>query len=224
MDKKALVLLSGGLDSGTALYYAKSIGFNEIYAISFQYGQKHTKELNMAKKLANDFGVKEHKIVNLDMSLWGGSSLTDNSLDIPDYEDNNKIPNTYVPARNMVFLSIAASYAESREIYDIFIGVSEVDYSGYVDCRQTFITAMENAINQGTVCAVSHNNPIKIHAPFINMKKSDEIKLGISLGIDYSNTWSCYKGTEKPCGRCDSCVLRKKAFKEAGFSDPLLDK
>lgn len=223
MNKKAVVLLSGGLDSATALYYAKSLGFTELYAISFMYGQKHNKEIEMAKKTAIKAQVKEHKIISLDMTLWGGSALTDNNISVPDYDANNKeIPVTYVPARNMVFLSIAASYAEAIQAQDIFIGVSQVDYSGYVDCRKEFIDAMENVINKGTVCAVEKNMPIKIHAPFMFMSKSDEIKLGLSLGVDYSNTWSCYKGTDKPCGTCDSCQLREDAFKNAGINDPLL--
>ncbi len=222
MNKKAVVLLSGGLDSTTALYYAKSKGFSDIYAISFLYGQRHNKEIEMSKKIVDRLNIKEHKIVSLDMSLWGGSALTDNNIDVPDFDENNKdIPVTYVPARNMVFLSIAASYAEAVGAQDIFIGVSQVDYSGYVDCRKEFIEAMENAINKGTVCAVENNMPIKIHSPFMFMTKSEEIALGKKLGVDYSLTWSCYRGSKLACGTCDSCVLRKKAFEEAGYIDPI---
>ena len=219
--KKAVVLHSGGLDSTTALYLAKSEGF-EVYTISFDYGQRHNKELQTALKASEIFGVADHKVISFNMSAWGGSALTDASIDVPDYDESNKeIPVTYVPARNMIFLSMAASYAEAIGANDIFIGVSQVDYSGYVDCRQTFIDAMEAAINQGTVCAVEKNSPIKIHAPFIDMTKAEEIVLGKRLGVDYSLTWSCYKGEEKACGSCDSCKLRLKAFKEAGYEDPI---
>ena len=218
--KKAVVLLSGGLDSSTALYLAKSEGY-EVYAISFNYGQRHKKELDFAKKIAKQASIKEHVIVNTNMNAWGGSALTDSNIDVPSGDINREdIPVTYVPARNMIFLSYAASYAESIGSQDIFIGVSQVDYSGYVDCRKEFIDAMENAINQGTVCAVKDNKKIKIHAPFMNKTKSEEIKLGVKLGIDYSSTWTCYNGYEKACGECDSCLLRLKAFKEAGYEDP----
>lgn len=219
--KKAVVLLSGGLDSTTALYLAKSKGY-EVYAISFDYGQRHDKELASAKKVAEIASVKEHIIVETNMSAWGGSALTDNKIDVPEGDEQRKdIPVTYVPARNMIFLSYAASYAEVIGAEDVFIGVSEVDYSGYVDCRQDFIDAMEQAINKGTVCGAEEGKPIKIHAPFINMTKAEEVKLGIELGVDYSQTWSCYRGEEEACGSCDSCILRLKAFKEAGYEDPV---
>lgn len=222
--KKAVVLLSGGLDSTTALYLAKSKGY-EVYAISFNYGQRHDKELKSAKKVAEVAGVKEHIIVETNMSAWGGSALTDQRIDVPEGDEKRKeIPVTYVPARNMIFLSYAASYAEVVGAQDVFIGVSEVDYSGYVDCRQEFIDAMEEAINKGTVCGAEEGKPIKIHAPFINMTKAEEIKLGMKLGVDYSQTWSCYRGEEQACGSCDSCVLRLKAFKEAGYDDPVIYK
>ena len=219
--KKAVVLLSGGMDSTTALYIAKSEGY-EVYAISFNYGQRHHKELDCAKIIADKAGVKEHIIVNTNMDAWGGSALTDATISVPDSNINrSKIPITYVPARNMIFLSFAASYAEVVGAQDIFIGVSEVDYSGYVDCRQEFIDAMENAINFGTVCAVEEGKKIKIHAPLVRMSKSDEIKLGIKLGVDYSLTWTCYRGEDLACGTCDSCSLRLKAFKEAGEKDQI---
>ncbi len=219
--KKAVVLLSGGLDSATALYLAKSQGY-EVYAISFEYGQRHDKEIACAGKLAKEAGVADHIIVKTNMEEWGGSALTDKEIDIPSGDENRKdIPVTYVPARNMIFLAYGASYAEAIGAQDIFIGVSEVDYSGYVDCRQQFIDSMENTINLGTVCAVEHNKKIKIHAPFINMTKSEEITLGMKLKVDYGLTWSCYRGEDKACGQCDSCVLRLKAFKEAGAKDPI---
>lgn len=217
--KKAVVLLSGGLDSATALYLAKSEGY-EIYALSFDYGQRHCKELNCARKLAKMAGAKEHIIVKTNMDAWGGSALTDKDIPVPQGDlENTGIPVTYVPARNMIFLSYAASYAEVKGALDIFIGVSEVDYSGYVDCRREFIEGMERAINLGTVCAVEFGKKIRIHAPFINMKKSEEIVLGMKLGVDYGSTWTCYNGDEYACGVCDSCKLRIKAFKDAGFED-----
>lgn len=219
---KAVVLLSGGLDSATALYLAKARGF-EITALSFNYGQKHNVELERASELAKKVGVTDHKVVQLKLSDWGGSSLTDASIDVENGDVNRTdIPITYVPARNMVFLSVAASLAEAIGAQNIFIGVSEVDYSGYVDCRQEFIDAMEVAINKGTVMGAENNMPIKIHAPFVNMTKSEEIELGMELGVDYSLTWSCYRGGEKPCGTCDSCLLRAKAFEDAGYKDPAL--
>ncbi len=222
--KKAVVLLSGGLDSSVALYLAKSEGFDEVHAVSFNYGQRHETELNHAKKVAQKAGVAAHKIVTLNLGDFGGSSLTDKNMEVEDGDVNRAdIPVTYVPARNMVFLSIAASYAESIEAQDLYIGVSQVDYSGYVDCRQEFIDAMEAAINKGTVMGAEAGKPIKIHAPFINKTKAEEIKIGMELGVDFGLTWSCYRGGEKPCGTCDSCLLRAKAFKEAGYADPAID-
>ncbi len=219
--KKAVVLFSGGLDSTTALYLAKSEGY-EVYALSFDYGQRHSKELDVARKAAKVAGVAQHQIVSLNLGAWGGSALTDQHLDVPvSQEENDEIPITYVPARNMVFLSVAASYAEAIGARDVFIGVSQVDYSGYVDCRQEFIEAMERAINMGTVCAVEKGEPIHIHAPFMKMTKADEIRMGTKLGVDYGLSWTCYNGGEKACGVCDSCRLRLKAFEEAGLEDPL---
>ncbi len=221
--KKAVVLLSGGLDSSVALYLAKSEGYDEVHAVSFNYGQRHETELSHAKEIAKKAGVTAHKIVTLNLGDFGGSSLTDKKMEVEDGNvDRTDIPVTYVPARNMVFLSIAASYAESVGSQDIYIGVSQVDYSGYVDCRQEFIDAMEVAINKGTVMGAEAGKPIKIHAPFVNKTKSEEIKMGMDLGVDFGMTWSCYRGGEKPCGTCDSCLLRAKAFKEAGYEDPAL--
>lgn len=221
--KKAIVLLSGGLDSTTALYLAKSRGFDEIYAITFEYGQKHDKELQCAKTIARVAGVKEHKVVRLLLNQWSGCSLTDPALEIEDgHPERKDIPSTYVPARNMVFLSVAASWADAVDITDIFIGVSEVDYSGYVDCREQFIRSMEESINLGTVLGAEKKRRISIHAPFMHMTKAEEIRLGVSLGVDYSLTWTCYRGDRQPCGTCDSCLLRAKAFEEAGIKDPLL--
>ena len=221
--KKAIVLLSGGLDSSTALYLAKSQGFDEIYAITFEYGQKHDREIRSASAIAKAVGVREHKIVRLMLNAWKGSSLTDPDVVIQDGDaDRTDIPDTYVPARNMVFLSVAASYADALDITDIFIGVSEMDYSGYVDCREEFIRSMEQTINLGTVLGAEKKQKITIHAPFLRMTKADEVKLGTKLGVDFSLTWSCYRGGEKPCGTCDSCLLRARAFAEAGIADPLV--
>ena len=198
--KKAIVLLSGGLDSSTALYLAQSQGFDEIYAITFEYGQKHDKELKSAIAIAKAAGVKEHKIVNLLLNQWSGCALTDPDMEVEDgHIERQDIPSTYVPARNMVFLSVAASWADALDITDIFIGVSEVDYSGYVDCREEFIKAMENAINLGTVLGAEKKQRITIHAPFMHLTKA-----------------------EHPCGVCDSCLLRAKAFAEANEIDPLV--
>lgn len=220
--KKAIVLLSGGLDSTTALYLAKSQGFDELYAITFLYGQKHDKELKSAQAVAKAVGVKEHKIVNLLLNQWHGCSLTDPDMDVKDGNaERQDIPDTYVPARNMVFLSVAASWADALDITDIFIGVSEVDYSGYVDCREEFIKAMEQAVNLGTILGAEKKQHITIHAPFMHMTKADEVKLGERLGVDFGLTWTCYRGGDKPCGTCDSCLLRAKAFAEAGVEDPL---
>lgn len=220
--KKAVILLSGGLDSTVTLHMAKSEGY-ELYALSFNYGQRHDRELQSARKVAQAAGVKEHQVVNMALDLWGGSALTDNTIAVEEGNaDRTDIPVTYVPARNMVFLSVAASYAEAIGARHIFIGVSQVDYSGYVDCRQEFIDAMQAAINKGTVCGADNNDPITVHAPFVNKTKAEEITLGMALGVDFGLTWSCYQGGDKPCGTCDSCLLRAKAFDEAGFTDPSL--
>lgn len=222
--RKAVVLLSGGLDSSVTLHIAKNQGF-EVYAMSCVYGQRHSKELSFAAKQAELVGAIEHRIVDVNIGQWGGSSLTDTTRDVETGDiHRDSIPDTYVPARNMVFLSLAASYAESIGARDVFIGVSEVDYSGYVDCRQQFIDAMEMAINLGTVCGAEQNDPIRIRAPFIDKTKSEEILIGQELGVDFSHTWSCYQGEAEPCGQCDSCLLRAKAFETAGIVDTLIDK
>ena len=221
--KKAIVLLSGGLDSTTALYLAKSEGFGEIYALTFEYGQKHDRELRAAREVARAAGVKEHKFVKLLLNQWDGCSLTDPKMEVPDGDlRRDTVPDTYVPARNMVFLSVAASYADALGVEDIYIGVSEVDYSGYVDCREELIRSMERTINLGTVLGAERGRHITIHAPFMHMAKADEIRLGARLGVDYGLTWTCYRGGDRPCGTCDSCLLRAKAFAEAGMEDPLV--
>ncbi|MGQ1946682.1 7-cyano-7-deazaguanine synthase QueC [Geofilum sp. OHC36d9] len=222
MSKKAVILLSGGLDSAVALWLARSEGF-EPHTLSFNYGQRHDKEIKGAAILAQKAGVQNHRLVSINIGQWGGSSLTDKNMNVEDGDiSRTDIPVTYVPARNMVFLSVAASYAEAIGAQDIFIGVSEVDYSGYVDCRASFINAMQTAINQGTVMGAEKGLPITIHAPFIHKTKTEEILLGQKLGVPFENTWSCYRGGDEPCGTCDSCLLRAEAFRKAGMADPAI--
>ena len=223
MATKAVVLLSGGLDSTTALYLAHSRGL-ELYAVSFVYGQLHDKELQCAQWHAQHLSVKKHFIIDLSFTAWDTSSLTHNAagntIEAGDLQ-RKQAPNTYVPARNMVFLSIAASVAESVGAQYIYIGVSETDYSGYVDCRESFIEAMQTAINQGTERRLINHTPSEICAPFLHFNKAQEIHLGLQLGVDFAHTWSCYRGDSHPCGQCDSCLLRARAFAEAGVPDPL---
>lgn len=216
--KNAVVLFSGGLDSTTCLAYAKAQGFN-CYALSFNYGQKHSAELNAAKRIAEKIGVK-HIIVDLPISQFGGSALTDSKLDVPDFANSTDIPITYVPARNTIFLSFALGWAETLKAQDIYIGVSAVDYSGYPDCRPEFIQAFQKLANLATKAGVEEGN-IFIRTPLVDLSKAETIKLGISLGVDYSMTVSCYKATldGKACGKCDSCALRKKGFKDANVLD-----
>ncbi len=223
MKKKAVVLLSGGLDSATVLAIAKSQGF-DIYAISFRYGQRHKCELQAAEKVANCIGVKKHLIMNVDLNKIGGSALTDD-IDVPKGREKNQmsntIPITYVPARNTIFLSLALAWAEVLGARDIFIGANVVDYSGYPDCRPEFISAFEIMANLGTKAGVE-GDKFTIHAPLSQLTKAQIIGKGIELGVDYSLTLSCYDPTEdgKACGNCDSCLLRKKGFAEAGIPDP----
>ena len=217
--KKAVILFSGGLDSTTCLAYAKHYGF-DCYALSFNYGQRHNAELNAAKKIAAHFNTK-HKIFNLEVNQFGGSALTDTSIIVPDYDDKNThIPVTYVPARNTIFLSISLAWAEVLNAKDIFIGVSHVDYSGYPDCRPEYIKAFQDLANLATKFGVEEGG-IKIHTPIIHLSKAETIKLGNSLGVDYAMTVSCYKANEQghACGKCDSCMLRKKGFANAGTAD-----
>ena len=223
MSKKAVVLLSGGIDSSTTLAIAKDSGF-EVYAISFRYGQRHHFEIDAAKKIAGKVDVKEHLIMNFDLSSFGGSALTD-KIPVPKnkrVEDIGKeIPVTYVPARNIIFLSLALGWAEVLGVTDIFIGVNAIDYSGYPDCRPEFIRAFEKTANLGTKSGVE-GNIIKIHTPLISLSKAEIIKKGIELGVDYSLTHSCYDPDDRgrACGNCDSCLLRKKGFFDAGVEDP----
>lgn len=220
--KKAVVLLSGGLDSSTCAVIAKDEGF-EIYAISFDYGQRHKFELDSADKIARFVGVKDHMIINSDLSRIGGSALTDD-IDVPDFKEGSKeIPVTYVPSRNILFLSYAVSYAEVIGASEIFIGVNAIDYSGYPDCRPEFIEAYEKAVNLGTKVGVEGEG-IKIRTPLLNLTKAEIVKKGTDLGLDYKFTHSCYNPDEKgkACGKCDSCVLRRNGFESAGIEDPTI--
>ncbi len=216
MSKKAVLLLSGGLDSATTLALAKEEGF-EVYALSFRYGQRHAVELKAAVNVAKTLGAKQHKIADIDLRLFGGSALTDD-ISVPkdrsDDEISHGIPITYVPARNTIFLSFALAWAEVLGAYDIFIGVNALDYSGYPDCRPEFIEAFEKTANLATAYGVEAKQHIKIHTPIIAMSKAEIIREGLRLGVDYSTTISCYDPTPegKPCGHCDSCALRRKGF------------
>lgn len=218
---KAVVLLSGGLDSATTLAIAKVQGY-ACYALSFNYGQRHAAELNAAKKVARVFNVMEHKVIDLDLAQIGGSALTDKNIAVPEAKSEG-IPITYVPARNTIFLSYALAWAEVLDISDIFIGVNAVDYSGYPDCRPEYIAAFENMARLATKAGVE-GNPFKIHTPLIQLSKSDIIKSGTELGVDYSITVSCYQADDqgRACGVCDSCRFRKEGFSEALIPDPTI--
>lgn len=217
--KKAVVLLSGGLDSTTALAMAKASGA-ECYALSFNYGQRCDAELIAAERIAKSMGVAAHQVVNIDMGSFAGSALTDSSIDVPEDEPGG-IPITYVPARNTVFLSFALGWAEVLGAQEIYIGVSAVDYSGYPDCRPDFIAAFETMANLATKAAVE-GEPIKIQTPLMHLSKAETVKAGVELGVDYSLTVSCYQADKegKACGKCDSCRLRIRGFNDAGLVDP----
>ena len=219
--KRAIVLLSGGLDSATCLAQARAEGF-ECYALSFDYGQRHRNELEASRRIASALGAVEFRCFNLDLSQWGGSALTDSGIDVPDHSDGG-VPITYVPARNLVFLSLATAWGEVLKAHDIFIGVNSVDYSGYPDCRKQFISSFAETARLGT-CAVDENWKWTIHTPLQELSKAEIIKLGISLGVDYSLTTSCYNPDEqgRSCGKCDSCFLRHNGFVSAGVADPTI--
>ncbi len=220
MQKNAVVLLSGGLDSTTVLAYAKDQGYN-CYCISFDYGQRHKAELQFARNIAQQYQAREHFIFKLGINELGGSALTDSNIAVPTAGVGTAVPVTYVPARNITFLSIALGYAEIKQANDIFIGVSAVDYSNYPDCRPEFIAAFEKTANLATKIGVE-TGLIKIHTPIINLTKAQTVQLGIKLGVDYSKTVSCYQLTSDglACGVCDSCRLRQKGFLDAGVTDP----
>lgn len=222
---KAVCLLSGGLDSTTCLAWARKEGY-ECYALSFDYGQRHLVELEAAAKVAKTLGAAQHKVAHVSLRMFGASALTD-EIPIPkgrsSDEMSSSIPVTYVPARNTVFLSIALAWAEVLESADIVIGVNALDYSGYPDCRPEFIEAFEKMANLATKAGVEGRTRLSIHTPLIRLSKADIVKLGAGLGIDFGLTHSCYDPGEggRPCGLCDSCLLRRKGFQEAGIPDPL---
>jgi len=218
---KAVCLLSGGLDSSTCLGVARRDGF-ECYALSFDYGQRHRVELEAAERVAKHFNVTEHRVAKIDLRAFGGSALTDD-IDVPKDSLAEGIPITYVPARNTIFLSYAMAWAEVLECSDIFIGVNAIDYSGYPDCRPEFIAAFEHMANLATKAGVEGRMLLRIHTPLAKLNKAGILKLGIEMGVDFAMTHSCYDPNEegRPCGHCDSCLLRRRGFIEAGLHDPL---
>jgi len=223
--KKAVVLLSGGIDSTTVMAIAKQEGF-EIFSLSFFYGQRHFFEIEAARKVADTLGAKKHLIIDIDLKKIGGSALTDNNIDVPKYRNTqsmaDEIPVTYVPARNTIFLSYALAWAEVLQSSDIFIGVNAIDYSGYPDCRPEYIESFERMANLATKAGVEGRIKLKIRTPLISMTKAEIIKKGLELGVDYSLTRSCYDPSSDnlACGQCDSCLLRKQGFEDAGIIDP----
>lgn len=219
MNQKAVILLSGGMDSLTCMAIARDAGFT-LLPISFDYGQKHRSELQAAATIAKEFDAK-HKIIQChDIGAMGGSSLTDESMDVSNYDSSDEIPSSYVPARNIIFLSIALGYAEVMNADSIFIGVSSVDYSGYPDCRPEFIDAFAHMARVGTKRGVE-NNSIRFKTPLINLSKAETIAKGIELGVDYRISVTCYRANEngEACGQCDSCILRQKGFSELGIEE-----
>ncbi len=223
MAPLAIVLLSGGMDSATALAVAKAEGF-DVIALTFDYGQRHRKEVEVARKLAKHFGVRDHRIVSLDLRGIGGSALTDRRIPLPQQrrleEIGQGIPPTYVPARNTIFLSYALGLAEASGAKAIFIASNYIDYSGYPDCRPEFFRAFQEVARLGTKRGVE-GDVIEIHTPLISMTKADIVRKGQELEVPWELTWSCYRGADKACGVCDSCQLRLKGFREAGVKDPL---
>jgi 7-cyano-7-deazaguanine synthase len=221
MQRKAVVLYSGGLDSSTCMAVARAAGF-EVFAISFSYGQRHSYELTVARQNAKKMGAAEHLVVEFDLRLMGGSALTA-AIDVPKEGVGQDIPVTYVPARNTIFLSFALGWAEVLGASDIFIGVNALDYSGYPDCRPEYIEAYERMANLATRAGVEGTSRFTIQTPLISLSKADIIRRGAELGVDYALTHSCYDPTDEglSCGECDSCRLRLKGFAEAGLSDPL---
>ena len=224
--KKAVVLLSGGLDSATTLAIARCEDF-QCYALTFAYGQRHKREIKAATKVAESLAAAEHRIIEIDLAAFGGSALTDSVIDVPkdraDLAKSSQIPVTYVPARNTIFLSYALAWAEVLGAFDIYLGVNSTDYSGYPDCRAGFIAAFEKTANLATAASVEGKGRYRIHTPIIEMTKAQIIQTGKALGVDYALTHSCYDPDEqgRSCGRCDSCRLRLKGFAEAGLKDPI---
>jgi 7-cyano-7-deazaguanine synthase len=221
----AVCLLSGGLDSATCLGVARRAGF-DCYALSFDYGQRHRIELEAAARVAHHFGAREHRTAHIDLRAFGGSALTAD-IDVPKHDKvedlGGGIPITYVPARNTIFLSYAMAWAEVLEASDIFIGVNAIDYSGYPDCRPEFIAAFEHVANLATKSGVEGKTLLRIHTPLAKLDKAGIVKLAAEVGVDFAQTHSCYDPDPAghPCGRCDSCLLRKKGFREAGVTDPV---
>ena len=225
MSQKAVVLLSGGVDSSTVLAIARSEGY-ELYALSFRYGQRHEREIEAAKKVALALAAKDHLIIDFDLRAIGGSALT-GDLEVPKGRSfeaiSHGIPGTYVPARNTIFLSFALALAEKIETGEIFFGANQLDYSGYPDCREEYIRAFEQMANLATKAGVEGKSRVKVRTPLLRMTKAEIIRKGLALGLDYSLTWSCYDPTLEglACGLCDSCELRLKGFREAGIPDPI---
>ena len=217
--KSAVILLSGGLDSATVLAIAREAGY-ACHALSLNYGQRHNAELAAASRVAKSLGAVEHRVLHLGLSDFGGSALTDASIAVPE-SPTEGIPVTYVPARNTVMLALALAWSEVLDSCDIFIGVNAIDYSGYPDCRPEFIQAFEKLANLATRAGVEHGN-FRVHAPLVELSKSDIIRLGVRLGVDYGETVSCYQATAEglACGRCDACRLRREGFRAAGIHDP----
>ncbi|WP_326557188.1 7-cyano-7-deazaguanine synthase QueC [Micromonospora sp. NBC_01796] len=225
-NKKVVVLLSGGLDSATVLAMARHEGY-DLHALSFRYGQRHAIELESAARVARYLGVRRHVIVDIDLRAFGGSALTDASIDVPHHATADDmaadIPVTYVPARNTIFLSFALAWAETLAASDVFIGVSALDYSGYPDCRPEFVAAYEEMANLATKAGVEGRQRLRIHTPLINLSKAETIRRGLELGVDYGLTHSCYDPVQgRACGTCDSCLLRARGFAELGLGDPAL--
>lgn len=219
--EKAVVLLSGGLDSCTCMAVAKSKGYG-VYPISFNYHQRHSIELEGAKKIAAFYGVKRHLIIETNMDAIGGSALTDKKIEVPEGDTHRTdVPDTYVPARNLIFLSYAVGYAEVLGASHVYIGVNSVDYSGYPDCRPEFIQRFQELSDYATTATAVKGKHITIETPLQNLSKAEIVKLGVKLGAPYKFTHSCYKGGEKACGVCDSCKLRLEGFREAGVEDPI---
>lgn len=221
MMKNAVILLSGGLDSATVLAMARAQGFT-CYALSVNYGQRHHAELAAAQRVAQTLGAREYRVINIDLTGFGGSALTDDTIAVAQHPTEG-IPSTYVPARNTIMLSVALAWAEVLQAQDIFIGVNAVDYSGYPDCRPAYIEAFERMANLATKAAVE-GRPLTVHAPLLHLSKAEIIRQGILLGVDYAQTVSCYQADEhgRACGMCDSCRLRKAGFSAAGVDDPTL--
>ncbi len=224
MNKRAVVLVSGGIDSATAAAVVRAEGY-ELHALTFRYGQRHVREVESAKRIAATLGAKQHLVLDLDLRQIGGSALTD-QIPVPKgrgmEEIGTGIPVTYVPARNTIFLSYALAWAEVLSSEDIFLGVNAIDYSGYPDCRPEYIAAFERMANLATKAGVEGRSKLTIHTPLIHLTKAQIIQRGAALGVDFALTWSCYDPTPdgRPCGACDSCILREKGFAEAGIPDP----